>query len=138
MPTTVDELRKTIEEYLTEANVPFRDRGNRISVRRGSSAVFIKPTAWTGGHTVVELLSPVLTDVALSQALLEKLNELNMSLYFGKAYWHDRGVWIAHNLLGDHVDRDELLASVGMVVTVADKLDDELKDQFGGTRWIDS
>jgi hypothetical protein len=138
MPTSVDELRTTIESFLSEANVPFRDRGNRLSVRRGSSAVFIKPTRWGEEHTVVELLSPVLNDVESSNELLAKLNELNMALYFGKAYWHDRSVWIAHNLLGDHIDRDELIAAVGMMGTVADKLDDDLKARFGGTRWIDS
>lgn len=138
MPTTVAELRATIEGYLHEGNIPFRDRGHRLSVRRGSSAVFIKPAKWGDEHTVVELLSPVLTDIERSPELLEKLNELNMALYFGKAYWHDRSVWIAHNLLGDHIDRDELVAAVGMIGTVADKLDDDLKARFGGTRWIDS
>jgi hypothetical protein len=138
MPKTAAGLRSTIETYLTEANIPFRDRGDRMSVRRGSTAVFIKPAQWSGQHTVVELLCPVLVDVEVDRGLLDKLNELNKQLYFGKAYWHDRGVWLAHNLLGDHVDRDELLAAVGMIVTVADKLDDELKAAFGGTRWIDS
>jgi hypothetical protein len=137
MPSTIEELRTTIEYFLREANIPYRDRGNRISVRRGSSAVFLKPVEWAGQHTVVELLSPVLTGIDESPALLARLNELNMSLYFGKAYWHDRGVWIAHNLLGDHIDRDELIAAVGVLGTVADKLDDELKSEFGGTRWID-
>ena len=44
-------------------------------------------------------------------------------------------VWIAHNLLGDHLDSDELIASVGMMAVVADHLDDELKARFGGQRW---
>lgn len=138
MAQTVDELRAKIESYLTEANVPYRDRGPRISVRRGSSAVFIRPNTWSEQHTVVELLSPVLAELDESPKLLSRLNDINMGLYFGKAYWHDRGVWIAHNLLGDHVDREELLASVGVLATVADRLDDDLKVEFGGTRWIDS
>jgi hypothetical protein len=138
MATNVQELRTTIETFLTEANIPFRERGDRVSVRRGSSAVFLRAANWADSHTVVELLSPVLTDIEKTPALLEKLNEINMALYFGKAYWHDKSVWIAHNLLGDHVDRDELIAAVGMIGTVADKLDDDLKARFGGTRWIDS
>ncbi len=138
MAQTVEELREKIESYLKEANVPYRDRGQRLSVRRGSSAVFIRPNTWAEQHTVVELLSPVLADIDDSPGLLSRLNEINKGLYFGKAYWHDRGVWIAHNLLGDHVDREELLAAVGILGTVADRLDDELKSEFGGTRWIDS
>ena len=138
MSEAVDELRETIEDYLDEANIPYTDRGPRLSVRHGSSAVFIKPGEWAGGHTIVEMLAPVLSHVDCTDGLLRKLNELNTTLYFGKAYWHDNAVWIAHNLLGDHVDRDELVAAVGMIVSVADKLDDELKTQFGGTRWIES
>lgn len=138
MPNTANELRQRIETYLSEANIPFRERGERIGIRRGTAAVFIKCAQWAGEHTLVELLSPVLTDVERTPELLEKLNELNMSLYFGKAYWHEGGVWIAHNLLGDHVDREALLAALGTLATVADKLDDELKDRFGGTRWIES
>ena len=47
-------------------------------------------------------------------------------------------VLLSHNMIGDNVDRDELLAAVGVLGTVADRLDDELKKEFGGTRWIDS
>jgi hypothetical protein len=138
MPTNIAELRKTVENFLSEANIPFRERGDRISVRRGSSAVFLRPTTWADQHSMVELLVPVLSNIERTPALLERLNDLNMSLYFGKAYWHDSGVWLAHNLLGDHVDRDELIAAVGMLGTAADKIDDDLKAEFGGTRWIDS
>lgn len=138
MSTNVDELRKTIEEFLTSAGVTFKTRGDRISVQRGSTAVFIRPTTWTEEHTLVELLVPVLTGIEKSHELLEELNRLNMGLYFGKAYWYDQGVWIAHYLLGDHLDANELIAAVGMLATVADKLDDEWKGKFGGARWIES
>jgi hypothetical protein len=47
-------------------------------------------------------------------------------------------VWLAHNLLGDRLDREELIASVGMLAVVADHLDDELKDRYGGQRWTDT
>ena len=63
MSQSVDELRKTIESYLKDANVPFLDKGPRISVRRGSSAVFIRPNRWSDEHTIVELLVPVLAEV---------------------------------------------------------------------------
>jgi hypothetical protein len=138
MSSTVESLRETLEQFLTDANIPFRDRGERLSVRRGSTAVFIRPKRLADEHTVVELLCPVLSDVPVSEALLLRLNEVNMSLYFGKAYWHERAIWLAHNLLGDRVDSGELLAALGLLATVADRLDDDLQESFGGTRWIDS
>jgi len=138
MYTNPSDLRTAIEGHLTKAGIPFRDRGGRLSVTRGSSAVFIKATSLNERHTLVELLVPLLSGVESSPGVLEKLNELNLGLYFGKAYWHDSGIWIAHNLLGNHLDGDELIAAVGMLSSVADQLDDDLRSKFGGTRWIDT
>jgi hypothetical protein len=75
--------------------------------------------------------------VELTEPLLRRLNELNETLYFGKAYWRSSEVWLAHNLLGDTLDSEELIASVGLMAVVADRLDDELKKNFGGRRWRD-
>lgn len=137
MSQSLAELRTEVEEYLTEAGVAFKHRGERLSIQRGSTAVFLKPTEWAGKHTMVELLCPVLSHIDCTPELLERVNQLNASLYFGKAYWHDHTLWLAHNLLGDHLDPGELLAASGMIATVADKLDDELKPTFGGRRWVD-
>lgn len=132
---TVEEVQKHIIEILDEANIAYDERLGRIRVVQGSAAVFIKVESWIHNHTVVELVCPVLKQVPRTSALLEKLDELNKGLFFGKAYTHDSGVWIAHNLLGDHLDPEELLAAAGLIARVADKLDDELKGEFGGNRY---
>ncbi len=138
MSSRVDEVQQRVMAILTGAGYPYTvEEDGRARVERGSSAVFITAHAWQDRYTVVELVSPVLTGVAVSPGLLEKLNALNEKLYFGKAYWRDGGVWLAHNLLGDRLDTEELMASVGMLAVVADHLDDELKKNFGGTRWKD-
>ena len=139
MPTPVEALHEKLVGFLTRASLPFTViDGQRVRVQRGSTAVFLKSSSWAAGHTIVELVCPVLKGVERTPALLEKLNEMNGGLYFGKAYWHEGGVWLAHNLLGDHVDPDELVTAVGMLATVADRTDDELKSTFGGQRWIET
>jgi hypothetical protein len=132
---SVEEVHQHIIDILDEANVSYDVHNGRIRIVNGSAAVFIKVESWINNHTVVELVCPVLKGVERTPALLEKLDRLNFGLFFGKAYTHDSGVWIAHNLLGDHLDPEELLASVGLMARVADKLDDELKGEFGGQRY---
>ena len=132
---SVEEVHQHIIDILNEANVSYEVNKGRIRIVQGSAAVFIKVESWINNHAVVELVCPVLKGVERSAALLEKLDHLNFGLFFGKAYTHDGGVWIAHNLLGDHLDPEELLAAVGLIARVADKLDDELKGEFGGQRY---
>lgn len=134
---SVEEVHKRITEVLDEANVSYGIKGERIYIRQGSAAVFIKVESWLNDHTMVELLCPVLKGIDRTAALLEKLDALNRGLFFGKAYTHDSGVWLAHNFLGDHLDPEELLAALGLVARVADRIDDELKGEFGGQRFND-
>lgn len=135
MATQVNEVEQRVKEILKGAAIPFVEEDGKCRVERGSTAVFVSAHAWQDRYTIVELVCPVLNGVEETEALLKRLNELNEKLYFGKAYWRSNEVWIAHNLLGDHLDSDELIASVGMMAVVADHLDDELKARFGGKRW---
>jgi Putative bacterial sensory transduction regulator len=138
MPVNVEEVQHRVVEILTAAGYPHVVEGARVRVERGSSAVFITAHEWQERFVMIELLSPVLDGVASSEALLMKLNTLNEKLWFGKVYWRNEEVWLAHNLLGDHLDNEELIASVGMLAVVADRIDDELQKRFGGRRWRES
>lgn len=141
MTSRVDEVQRQVEEMLAASGYPFKVEKGRAQVERGSAAVFIRAREWHNGQdTIVELLVPVLQGVPESAGLLRRLNEQNRDLYFGKAYWQpterDGGeVWLAHNLLGDDLRHEALIAAVGMLAVVADRLDDELKKEFGGRRW---
>jgi hypothetical protein len=134
MPT-VEKVHQQVVQVLTDAKVPFGEKAGRVYIRQGSAAVFIKVTSWLDEHTSVELVCPVLRDVALRPALFEKLDQINKGLFFGKVYTHDGGVWLGHNLLGDRLDAEELLSAVGLMSRAADRIDDELKAEFGGTRF---
>lgn len=136
--TKTETVHQRIGEILAASGYPFTtDDDGRYRVSRGSSAVFIRAHEWQERFVMVELVCPVLDEVELSEGLLEKLNALNEKLYFGKAYWRAREVWLAHNLLGDHLDASELVSCVGMMAVVADRIDDELQKRFGGKRFSD-
>jgi hypothetical protein len=132
---TVEKVHQQVVQVLTEAKVPFGEKAGRVYIRMGSAAVFIKVTSWFDEHTAVELVCPVLRDVKKTPALFEKLDQINRGLFFGRVYTHDDGVWLGHNLLGDHLDADELTSAVGLLSRAADRIDDELKSEFGGTRF---
>lgn len=135
MADHTEKVQKRIEEILSAAGYPYTVEDGRARVEYGSTAVFISAHQWQERYTIVELVAPVLQEVPASAALLERLNEQNEKLYFGKAYWRNDEVWLAHNLLGDRLDNEELIASVGILAVVADHLDDELKKKFGGRRF---
>ena len=135
MADHTEKVQKRIEEILSAAGYPYTVEDGRARVEYGSTAVFISAHQWQERYTIVELVAPVLQEVPASPALLERLNEQNEKLYFGKAYWRNDEVWLAHNLLGDRLDNEELIASVGILAVVADHLADELKKKFGGRRF---
>ena len=43
-----------------------------------------------------------------------------------------------YDLLGDYLDRDELLNAMHVVVGLSNDLDDEIVTKFGGRRWTDA
>ena len=43
-------------------------------------------------------------------------------------------ICLSHALLGDYLDEDELVRAVGAMLATADRMDDELKTQFGGNK----
>lgn len=135
MNDRVAEVQKHIEDILASSGIPFSLEDGKVRVERGSSAVFVSALPWKERYVMIELLSPMLHEVPLSDELLRRLNELNESLYFGKLYWAHGDVWLAHYLLGNHVDTEELLAAVGLMTLVADHRDDDLHERFGGRRY---
>lgn len=73
-------------------------------------------------------------DVDLSSPLASFLLTTNHTLGFG-AFSYDppnRAVWLRHTLLGTTLDGPELHAAVMAVSTTAAKLDDAIRDRFGG------
>ncbi len=131
----VNEVGSRVREILKAAGCPFTIDGGKVRVEFGSSAVFVSVQLWQDRYAIVDLLCPLVAGATEGAPLLERLNELNQSLYFGRAYVRDGEVFLAHTLLGDHLDSDELTACVKLMAVVADQLDDELKTRFGGRRW---
>jgi len=92
-------------------------------------------------HAIIEITAPILFDVPITSEFKDYV-ALNTGLWVlgGFHYFEDEGganLIFQHTILGDYVDKEELLASLMAVGATAEQLDDELLGQFGGRRSLD-
>jgi hypothetical protein len=123
--------------------------GNTISVTFTdvSTRVNVSVTDWGTDkngdpQTLVQLSSPILWEVEPTPTLFEWI--ARQSYYFGHITVHDDNdapgklfLLMSHTLLGDYLDEEELSSALYAILGTADKLDDELKQKFGGKRLSD-
>lgn len=89
------------------------------------------------GSTVVGLRAYVLQDVDLSGENFAKalitLNQLNAQNFFGKLWLDpdDRDVVLEYEILGDHLQPQELMGALSHIAVMADDLDDQLRGHLG-------
>jgi hypothetical protein len=124
-------------------------QGNTISVSFTdvSTRINVSVTEWGTNKdgdpsSLVQLSAPILWEVDPSPALFEFI--ARQSYYFGHISAHDDSsapgklfLLMSHTLLGDYLDEEELSSALYAILGTADKLDDELKQKFGGKRLAD-
>lgn len=105
----------------------------------GSARVFVDVRPFLGESTVVRVASPVLSRVALGDALALRALEIADGSPLGRfSYLEERQeLWFEHTLLGDALDPVELELAVSTIARVADAEDDALAAAFGGLRYAD-
>lgn len=131
-PSTPEELRAQVEgallPVLTGGEVLYDDDGD-IPIRFGSAQVFVR----AGEEApVVRVFAIVLTDLSMSSSLSEAINELNQRYLYGKFFWDGHSVVMAIDVPCAPFVGSHLLHAIGTVGEVADELDEELQEQFGG------
>jgi len=146
----VDQTMMKVQRILTgPMGLRIQLSGNTISVTFTdvSTRVNVSVTDWGvdkngDPQTLVQLSCPVLWEVPPSPALFEFVARQNY--YFGHVSVHDDSdapgklfLLMSHTLLGDYLDEEELNSALYAILGTADKLDDELKQKFGGKRLAD-
>jgi hypothetical protein len=105
----------------------------------GSARVFVEVLPVLDDSTAVRVSSPVLSQIAMSDALALRLLALAAEQPFG-AFAHVAArdeVWLQHGILGDDLDAVELETAIDTVSAIADGCDDALAAEFGGLRYAD-
>lgn len=90
-----------------------------------------------GKQTLIQISADVLSDVqAVTKVVLKQMNRLNMASQFGRwVYYRDsRTVSVEYDLLGDHLQENELMTALAALARAADHHDDQLQSVLGGHR----
>ena len=94
-------------------------------------------------QSLVLISSLILKGVKATPELFEWVARHGGSRWFGHVEVYDDknlgGVMLvmAHTLLGDYLDEQELRHGVMGILSAANEWDDELQKKFGGKRWVD-
>jgi hypothetical protein len=125
--TVVSALLKTPPDEL-----PIDSDGD-IGIRSGSAMVFVRVR---DNPPLVDVFSPVLTDIQPSEKLYGKLSELTNRMPIGRLYCTNDTVWASVPVFGRDFQASHLMLAVQVMTGLADELDDRLHGEFGGKRFF--
>ncbi|OLE22715.1 MAG: hypothetical protein AUG44_24295 [Actinobacteria bacterium 13_1_20CM_3_71_11] len=109
------------------------DSDGDIGIRSGSAMVFVRVRE---NPPLVDVFSPVLTEVELSEKLFMKLSELTNRMPIGRLYCTSDTVWASVPVFGRDFQATHLMLAVQVMTGLADELDDRLQGEFGGRRFF--
>ena len=125
--TVVATITKTEPEQLQV------DSDGDISIRAGSAMVFVRVR---DNPPLVDVISPVLTEVEPTEQLYVKLSELTNRMPIGRLYCTNDTVWASIPVFGRNFQATHLMLAVQVMTGLADELDDRLHGEFGGKRFF--
>ena len=85
----------------------------------------------------MQLYSVLLTKVKKSGKLLKHINDINAGLVFGRMFFHSNAIVVAHELVAETLDPQELNNACVAIGSIADRLDTQLQSEFGGDKAAD-
>ena len=142
---TVSQVQKKVQSILsTELGSVKVDADGDIRIDYESTSVRISVEKYGDNEeeTVVEVTGVLSFETPATPKLYKWINDKNGLIKFGTIYHLDGAkggtlVLLQYSILGDFLDPEELLNAVRVVVLIANKLDDEVIEEFGGKRVID-
>jgi hypothetical protein len=109
------------------------DGDGDIGIRSGSAMVFVRVR---DTPPLIDVFSPILTDVEASEKLYAKLSELTTKMPIGRLYQANKTVWASVPVFGRDFQPTHLMLAVQVMTGLADELDDRLHGEFGGKRFF--
>ena len=125
--TVIAAMLKTTPDAL-----PVDSEGD-VGIRSGSAMVFVRVR---DEPPLVDVFSPVLTDVQANQQLYVRLSELTHRMPIGRLYFSGETVWASVPVFGRDFQPTHLMLAVQVMTGLADELDDRLHGEFGGKRFF--
>lgn len=125
--TVVAAMQRTTPDQLAA------DADGDIGIRAGTAMVFVKVR---DDPPLVDVFSPVLTEVEPSEKLYQRLSELTNRMPVGRLYYASGTVWASVPVFGRSFQAGHLVLAVQVMTGLADELDDRLHGEFGGRRFF--
>jgi Putative bacterial sensory transduction regulator len=141
MPAKLSEVRDQVATIMSELVGGLQlNPGGDLSFRYETVKVFVNVRPLGDDSTVVNVFSITNAELTPSPELFEFVARHSDDWMFGHLALLDEGenstevaLVFRHTLLGDYLDPEELAAAVAAVATTADTIDDQVKEQFGGS-----
>ncbi|MFY1705093.1 T3SS (YopN, CesT) and YbjN peptide-binding chaperone 1 [Micromonospora sp. WMMA1923] len=129
-----DRVRTVVSTMLkSESDKLQIDSDGDINIRAGSAMVFVRIR---DNPPLVDVFSPVLTEVEPTERLYVKLSELTNRMPIGRLYCAEDTVWASIPVFGRDFQPTHLMLAVQVMTGLADELDDRLHGEFGGKRFF--
>ncbi len=109
------------------------DGDGDVGIRAGSAMVFVRVR---DNPPLVDVFSPILTEVEPTEQLYVKLSELTNRMPIGRLYCTADTVWASIPVFGRNFQATHLMLAVQVMTGLADELDDRLHGEFGGKRFF--
>jgi hypothetical protein len=135
-PVGTEDLRSRVERTLAQhfEEPVLRDKDGDIPIRSGSAMVFVRVAA---DAPVVELFSPLLLGASGDALALERINRANRTIRFAKLTWTAGRVMVNHEIWCEPFVPELLIGAVGVMMSLADEMDDRLRAEVGGRRFFE-
>lgn len=138
-------VKERVQTYLTQHGPIVIDDNGHFTIQYGSTRVIIQVVAHPDEKaTAVIVSASMLFQVPLTPELYRHVATHADDWWFGHTYLVESpdgttGTIVArHLLLGDYLDKEELMYAVSGVGNSADGADDEFQKLFGGKRYEDT
>jgi hypothetical protein len=129
-----DRVRTVVSAMLKSTSDQLQvDSDGDINIRAGSAMVFVRVR---DNPPLVDVFSPVLTEVEPTEQLYVKLSELTNRMPIGRLYCTNDTVWASIPVFGRNFQATHLMLAVQVMTGLADELDDRLLGEFGGKRFF--
>jgi hypothetical protein len=109
------------------------DADGDVGIRAGSAMVFVRVR---DNPPLVDVFSPILTEVEPTEQLYVKLSDLTNRMPIGRLYCAADTVWASIPVFGRNFQATHLMLAVQVMTGLADELDDRLHGEFGGKRFF--
>jgi hypothetical protein len=139
--SSVSKVQKKVQDILSSEFGSVRvSADGSIKIPYESTMVNISVEEWLNDQSIVVLNGIIASDSKSNTSVYEWINTQNAALRMGNIY-HLPGknniTILSYSILGDFLDPEELTNALRAVVFLADKLDDEFIQKFGGSRFVD-